>query len=121
MDMVLWRARIKSGKESLAREWIAFLEENKAPGNETLKNEKEHLELYFTNMENGAMYLYMFVLADDLEYAAKVASASGNPLDEKHFEYMTACVDMEDCAQMKPELALGDFSVFEQRYSSDRK
>lgn len=112
MDIVLWRVKIKPGKESLAREWLAFLEANKAEGNKTLKNEKEHLEIYFTNQENGAMYAYMFVLADDLEYAAKVAQASGNPLDAKHFEYMTACVDPDDCVSLKPELAMGDFSVF---------
>ncbi|MDR1630153.1 MAG: DUF6176 family protein [Oscillospiraceae bacterium] len=113
MDMVLWRARISSGKEDLAREWIAFLDANKEAGNETLKNEKEHLELYFTNTENGKMYLYLFVLADDLDYAGKTALESDNPLDKRHFEYLTACVDMEDCTQIKPALALGDFSVFE--------
>jgi hypothetical protein len=112
MDMVLWRTRIKSGQEAVAREWIAFLKENLEAGNETLKNEGEHLELYFTNVENGAMYLYMFVLADDLARAAQVAQTSGNPLDQKHFTYMAACVDMADVVQMKPELALGDFSVF---------
>ncbi len=114
MDMVLWRARIKTGQEALAREWIAFLEANREAGNETLKNEGEHMELYFTNTENGAMYLYLFVLADDLEHASAVAQASGNPLDEKHFAYMAACVDERDYVQMKPALALGDFSVFAQ-------
>ena len=36
----------------------------------------------------------------------------GNPLDAKHMEYMSVCVDLEDCTQLSPVLALGDFSVF---------
>ena len=88
MDIVLWRMRIKDGKEERAQEWIAFLQ------------------------ENGAAYAYMFVLADDLDYAAKIAENSGNPLDAKHMEYMSVCVDLEDCTQLSPVLALGDFSVF---------
>lgn len=112
MDIVLWRVRIKAGKEKLAQEWLDFLKSNQTEGNRTLKNEKEHLEIYFVNTEKGAMYAYMFVLAEDLEYAAKVAQSSGNPLDAKHMEYMAACVDMEDCVQLKPELAMGDFSIF---------
>ena len=112
MDMVLWRVGVKPGKEDLAWEWLEFLKANREEGNKTLKNEREHLELYFVNMEQGVMYAYMFVLADDLEYAARVAQASGNPLDAKHMEYMAACVDVENSVQMKPELAMGDFSVF---------
>ncbi len=57
----------------------------------------------------------MFVLADDLDYAAKIAENSGNPLDAKHMEYMSVCVDLEDCTQLSPVLALGDFSVFHSR------
>ena len=112
MDIVLWRARIKAGKEARAQEWLAFLKDNQDEGNKTLKNEREHLEIYFTNTENGTMYAYLFVLADDLEYAANVAQSSGNPLDAKHAAYMAECVDMEDCVQLRPALALGDFSVF---------
>lgn len=112
MEIVLWRVRIKAGKEALAREWLDFLTANRDEGNQTLKREREHLEVYFTNTEKGAMYAYMFVLADNLAYAAKMATEAGTPLDTKHFEYMGACVDMEDCVQLTPALALGDFSVF---------
>ena len=119
MDIALWRIRIKAGKEALAREWLEFLKANQEEGNQTLKNEKEHLELYFTNVENGAMYAYMCVVAEDLEYAAQVANSSGNPLDAEHMAYMTACVDFEDCAQLAPELALGDFSVFARENGGD--
>lgn len=47
MDIMLWKARIKPGKEPLAKEWIDFLRANKEEGEKTLKNEKEHLEVYF--------------------------------------------------------------------------
>ena len=49
MDIVLWRMRIKDGKEERAQECIAFLQEHQEEGNKTLKNEKEHLEIYFFN------------------------------------------------------------------------
>jgi hypothetical protein len=55
---------------------------------------------------------YLFVLADELENAGEVAANSGDPSDAKHFESMAACVDMEDCVQLKPELASGDLSAF---------
>lgn len=112
MDILLWKARIKPGKEDLTREWIDFLRANKEEGEKTLKNEKEHLEIYFIQQEKEEAYLYLFVLADDLEYASKVAQSSGNPLDAKHFEYMTSCLDPEGYVQLKPELVLGDMSVF---------
>lgn len=112
MDIVLLRARILAGKESLADEWLDFLKANQAEGEKTLKNEKEHLEVYFKNIEDAATYLYMFVLADDLAYANQVAASSNNPLDAKHFEYLNACVDPHGWVQLKPELAMGDMSVF---------
>ena len=115
MDICLWRARIVRGKESLANEWLAFLRENREEGERTLKNEREHLEIYFTEQENDAMYLYIFVMADDLAYAAEVAKASMNPLDEQHFAYMSACLDSEGWTHMQPALALGDMTVFDKQ------
>ena len=112
MDAVLLRAKVKEGKEAVAREWIAFLTANKEKGEETLKNEKEHLEVYFMSREDGISYVYMFVLADDLQYANQVAANSGNPLDKKHFEYIAECIDPESAIQIAPELILGDLSVF---------
>lgn len=114
MEMVLWRVHIKTGKETVAREWLDFLKAHQVEGNATLKNEREHLELYFVNQEKGGLYVYMFVLADDLAYASQVAQDSGDPLDAAHMRYMTECVDMEDCVQLRPEVAMGDFSVFPQ-------
>ena len=112
MDAVLLKAKVKAGKEAVAREWIDFLTANKEKGEETLKNEREHFEVYFMSKEDGISYVYMFVLADDLQYANQVAATSGNPLDKKHFEYMAACIDPESAIQIAPELILGDLSVF---------
>ncbi|WP_294856548.1 DUF6176 family protein [uncultured Oscillibacter sp.] len=112
MDAVLFKAKVKAGKEAVAREWIDFLTANKEKGEETLKNEREHLEVYFMSEEDGISYIYMFVLADDLQYANQVAAQSGNPLDKKHFEYMAECIDVESAVQIAPELILGDLSVF---------
>lgn len=113
MDTVLFKAKIKSGKEDIAREWIDFLKANKEQGEKTLKNEREHVEAYFISEECGTTFLYMFILADDLEYANQVAAASDNPVDKKHFEYMAACIDVESAVQMKSELYMGDMSVFQ--------
>lgn len=112
MDIALWRMKIKAGKENVAREWIDFLKANQDEGNKTLKNEKEHLEIYFASKEADAMYVYTFVLADDFAYAIEVAQNSGNPLDAKHMEYMKECVDLEGCSKLEPAVSLGDFSVF---------
>lgn len=112
MDAVLFKAKVKAGKEAVAREWIDFLTANKEKSEETLKNEREHLEVYFMSEEDGISYIYMFVLADDLQYANQVAAQSGNPLDKKHFEYMAECIDVESAVQIAPELILGDLSVF---------
>lgn len=110
MDIVLWRSRIKEGKEDLAREWMAFLKDHEEEGNETLRQEREHQEVYFLNVEDGAMYAYLFIVADDLAYANNVAGTSGKEIDARHFAYMSACVDPDDCVQLRPEIALGDFS-----------
>lgn len=112
MDIMLCKARVKPGKEALTKEWIAFLLANKEAAEKSLKNEKEHLEIYFMQKEQEDTYLYFFVLAEDLGYASQVAQTSGSPLDAKHFEYMAACIDPENYSIMKPELAFGDMSVF---------
>lgn len=112
MDAVLFKAKVKAGKEAVAREWIDFLMANKEKGEETLKNEREHLEVYFMSEEGGISYIYIFVLADDLQYANQVAAQSGNPLDKKHFEYIAECIDGDSAVQIAPELLLGDLSVF---------
>lgn len=115
MDAVLYKAKVKAGKEAVAREWIDFLTANKEQGETTLKNEREHLEVYFMSKEAGISYIYMFVLADNLEYANQVAAKSENPLDKKHFKYMAKCIDGESAVQIAPELILGDLPVFNKK------
>ena len=47
MDIVLWRMRIKDGKEERAQEWIAFLQEHQEEGNKTLKMKRAFGDLFF--------------------------------------------------------------------------
>ena len=54
----------------------------------------------------------MYVINDDNDKAVEVFKESENPLDIKHNEYMNACIDYHDYAEMKPAVALGDYSVF---------
>lgn len=112
MEITLWKAKVKEGKEKFAKQWLEFLKENKEEGNKTLKEEKEYLEIYFTNLEDGIMYIYMFIIAENLQFAATVATESENELNKRHFEYMADCIDVEGSMQMTPKLVLGDLSVF---------
>ncbi|MEY8354019.1 DUF6176 family protein [Lachnospiraceae bacterium 54-53] len=103
MDIKLYKLEVIKGKEETANEWLAFLEANKDEGAETLKNEQAYFEAYFSAVENGVMYIYMFFAAKDVSYSNSIASNSKNELDIKHFEYMHSCIDLTagdimDCA-----------------------
>lgn len=89
--------RIKDGREERAQEWIASLQGHQKERNKALENEKERSETYFFNQEDGAVHAYMFVLADDLDYATKITENNGNLLDIKRMEYMSICVSLEGC------------------------
>ncbi|MFQ9702220.1 MAG: DUF6176 family protein [Enterocloster clostridioformis] len=99
--------RIKDGKEERAQEWIAFLQEH---GNKKHKNEKSIWRFIF-NQENGAAYAYMFMMADDLVYH-ELQKAAAIHWMLKHMEYVSVCVDLEDCTQLSPVLAGGIFLCF---------
>lgn len=60
----------------------------------------------------GRTVRYVYVIYDDNDKAVEVFKESENPLDIKHNEYMNACIDYHDYAEMKPAVALGDYSVF---------
>ena len=103
MDIKLYKLKVVKGKEKTAKEWLAFLEAHKVEGTETLKNELAYFEAYFTAVENGIMYIYMFFAAKDVSYSNTIAGNSKNELDIKHFEYMRSCIDLTagdimDCA-----------------------
>ena len=44
MDIVLWRVRIKAGKEDLAREWLSFLKTNQVEGTKPSKMRRSTLK-----------------------------------------------------------------------------
>ena len=47
MDVQLYRLKVVKGKESIAEEWLAYLETNKEKAEKTLENEKVYFEAYF--------------------------------------------------------------------------
>ena len=106
------RFRIKPGKEDLAREWFRYLNDHLAEANATMPAEGAHIESWFLHEESDGLYGYVYVIYDDNDKAVEVSQESENPLDIKHNEYMNACIDYHDYAEMKPAVALGDYSVF---------
>ena len=106
------RFRIKPGKEDLAREWFRYLNDHLAEANATMPAEGAHIESWFLHEESDGLYGYVYVIYDDNDKAVEVCKESENPLDIKHNEYMNACIDYHDYAEMKPAVALGDYSVF---------
>ncbi|WP_313585075.1 DUF6176 family protein [Lacrimispora sp.] len=102
-EIKLYKLEVIKGKEKIAKEWLAFLEANKDEGAEFLKNEQAYFEAYFSAVESGIMYVYMFFAAKDINYSNSIALDSKNELDIKHFEYMRSCIDLNsggimDCA-----------------------
>ena len=106
------RFRIKPGKEDLAREWFRYLNDHLAEANATMPAEGAHIESWFLHEESDGLYGYVYVIYDDNDKAVEVFKESENPLDIKHNEYMNACIDYHNYAEMKPAVALGDYSVF---------
>jgi hypothetical protein len=89
----LYKVKVTDGKEDTAKEWLDFLNKNRNEGRETLQNEKVYLESYFLSKEGGATYVYLYMAADNIDYANNTALKSGNALDQKHFDYMKKCLD----------------------------
>ncbi|NEQ46679.1 MAG: hypothetical protein F6K00_25270 [Leptolyngbya sp. SIOISBB] len=94
MDVQLYRLEVVKGKESIAEEWLAYLEANKEKAEKTLENEKVYFEAYFKEVIENQMYIYLFLMCKDYEFANNTALNSSNELDKKHFEYMKACIDL---------------------------
>lgn len=99
------RFRIKPGKEDLAREWFRYLNDHLAEANATMPAEGAHIESWFLHEESDGLYGYVYVIYDDNDKAVEVFKESENPLDIKHNEYMNACIDYHDYAEMKPAVA----------------
>ncbi|WP_019176152.1 DUF6176 family protein [Methanomassiliicoccus luminyensis] len=89
----MYKAGIIRGMEDVANEWLSFLRDNGEAGMETLKNEKVYLESYFQAKEGDSTYVYMLIVAKDVEAANNIAGESKNDIDLKYFEYMGRCID----------------------------
>ncbi len=95
LDIKLYKAQIISGKEDVAREWLAFLDARKEESKRLLENEKVYLEAYFPAMEGDTMFIYMLLVAKDIDATNATARESTDPFDLKHFEYGKECVEPE--------------------------
>jgi hypothetical protein len=87
------------------------LEAHKAEGSKILKDEKAYFEAYFTAMEDDAMFVYMVFAAHDVDYSNAAAGESKNPLDIKHFEYASQCVEPYKGAVMDCSFYLDNFEA----------
>ena len=97
MDVVLYKMPIKKGQESVADEWLDFLQA--APNNEiceALVSEKAYYEVYFKNVENETLYIYLVFSSANVAQSNEIAFNSSRTIDKKHFDYMKRCVDREN-------------------------
>lgn len=94
MDIRLYKFEVIKGKEAVAEEWLGFLSSNIALGEELLKGEHAYLEAYFKAVEADTTYIYMFFSGDDVDFANNKAINHGSEDDQKHLEYMRACIDL---------------------------
>ena len=104
MDVQVYRLKVIEGKESVAEEWLAFLKANKETAEKILENEKVYFEAYFKEYIGDQMYIYLFMMSKDHEFANNTAFNSSNELDKKHFEYLNACIDRNESNTMNSEV-----------------
>ena len=100
MDIKLYKLEVLPGKEDVAEEWLNFLSSDIPLGEELLKGEKAYLEAYFKAVEAGVTYIYMFFSSADVSFSNDKAMNHGSAYDQKHFEYMHACIDLTKGAIM---------------------
>ena len=104
MDVQLYKLKVIKGKEDIAEEWLAFLKANKEGAEKILENEKIYFEAYFKESVENQMYIYLFMMSKDHEFANNTAFNSSHELDKKHFEYMKACIDRNEANIMNSEV-----------------
>ena len=104
MDVQLYRLRVIKGKEAIAEEWLAFLKANKEGAEKLLENEKVYFEAYFKETTENQMFIYLFMMSKDHEFANNTAFSSSHELDKKHFEYIKACIDRSESNTMNAEV-----------------
>ena len=94
MEIKLYKLEVIKGKETVAEEWLNFLQGNKEAGEALLKGERAYLEAYFKAVEDGILYVYMFFACEDVNFSNNKALHHGSDLDKKHFAYMRECIDL---------------------------
>ena len=104
MDVQIYRLKVIRGKEGVAEEWLAFLKANTETAKKMLENEKVYFEAYFRENVGDQMYIYLFMMSKDHEFANNTAFNSSHELDKKHFEYLKECIDVEGSNTMDSEL-----------------
>ena len=104
MDVQVYRLKVIKGKESVAEEWLTFLKANKETAEKILENEKVYFEAYFKENIGNQMYIYLFMMCEDHEFANNTAFNSSHELDKKHFEYLNACIDRNESSTMNSEV-----------------
>ncbi|WP_099203467.1 DUF6176 family protein [Miniphocaeibacter massiliensis] len=109
LDVKLYKMKIKEGKEDLARKWIQFIVDNKEEAQLTLEAENTYLESYFLNVEDGNMFIYLFMASDDTEYANMIAGNSKDDIHLKFFDYSNKCVDREYCEIINCDFYINNF------------
>lgn len=91
MRVELTRYRVLPGKADRVAEWMAFLNANEPAMLETFPAEQMFVETIFSEVVEGAQYLYWFSIQGD--DAAAAVEQSEHWLDRKHLEYWDECID----------------------------
>ena len=108
MDVQLYRLKVVKEKENIAEEWLAYLAANKEKAEKILESEKVYFEAYFKEVIENQMYIYLFLMCEDHEFANDTAFNSSNELDKKHFEYMKTCIDLNEGSIMNSEVFMAN-------------
>ena len=106
MNSTLYRLEVIKGKEGIAEEWLSFLKANKEKAMITLEKEKVYFETYFKEVIEDQMYIYLFIMCENLDFANSTAFESTNELDIKHFEYMKLCINLKRGKIMESEFLI---------------
>ena len=104
MDVQIYKLKVIKGKENIAEEWLAFLKTNKESAEKILEDEKVYFEAYFKESVDNQMFIYLFMMSEDHEFANNTAFNSSHELDKKHFEYIKACIDRDGSNTMNSDV-----------------
>ncbi|MCG8479085.1 MAG: DUF6176 family protein [Spirochaetales bacterium] len=97
MDVVLYKMPIVGGQETVAEEWMSFLQATPEDViHDMLTSEKAYYEAYFENVEQGTLYIYLVFSSENVDESNDIAFHSNHSVDQKHFDYMKRCVDRDN-------------------------